>query len=697
MHFNNLSITLSVLKIPISRTKMKAKLSIVLSALLMTGCLDVKDNDANQELASAVQAQNEILKEQSLSSHNLVGMLENTSKDGSLTGAKVELKVGSQSFVASTINADGSFELLKLPFNSDYTLHVTSADNAFLNRVVYGTTRSVSPGISTYNIGTVYVSKGVEKTIAIVDADTKESITGLTFYTYVHTTQDGRDVDNYLSQAYASTYDAENGTYKLTLPADLLDYVSVSFDLDGDKHNDYRALSNSFNQITNPNQTVSFLTRSDYLLEQDTILLEKNNLELAKELQIRLSLIDKETNSLLDVSLSILNDNDKSFTAVYDTETNQYVADVTYNESIRILMPSFTQGDKYFESNQASINRQNNAIQVNIDGFNRNGALNSNYYMVDLDESVIDLVLGAREIDAQTPIEIVNVSPVSELTQEYNVFYSQAIGVLENSASLTQKDKLVVTLGNASVDDLWVAGTTLISEKDIKLPVETNLTLNNTKLTIKPKNELEKGFTYQYEIGKVSDVKNELAADVNGDDSNEFEIKKTLATTFDINSLVLENNNYFNNGVLITASNTAGTTSSTFENSQKVILMFPENASLDMFENFTLKVISYIDDGVVRNNFDTYRLVSNGSVIQSLRKYHVVQLASNEAVVYDNINSGTVMLGSNLSNGVGFGLNLGYNYLSDNVTGNENSMTFEYSYELKTGEIKTGTVKFLVQ
>jgi hypothetical protein len=676
---------------------MKAKLSIVLSALLMTGCLDVKDNDANQELASAVQAQNEILKEQSLSSHNLVGMLENTSKDGSLAGAKVELKVGSQSFVASTINADGSFELLKLPFNSDYTLHVTSADNAFLNRVVYGTTRSVSPGISTYNIGTVYVSKGVEKTIAIVDADTKESITGLTFYTYVHTTQDGRDVDNYLSQAYASTYDAENGTYKLTLPADLLDYVSVSFDLDGDKHNDYRALSNSFNQITNPNQTVSFLTRSDYLLEQDTILLEKNNLELAKELQIRLSLIDKETNSLLDVSLSILNDNDKSFTAVYDTETNQYVADVTYNESIRILMPSFTQGDKYFESNQASINRQNNAIQVNIDGFNRNGALNSNYYMVDLDESVIDLVLGAREIDAQTPIEIVNVSPVSELTQEYNVFYSQAIGVLENSASLTQKDKLVVTLGNASVDDLWVAGTTLISEKDIKLPVETNLTLNNTKLTIKPKNELEKGFTYQYEIGKVSDVKNELAADVNGDDSNEFEIKKTLATTFDINSLVLENNNYFNNGVLITASNTAGTTSSTFENSQEVILMFPENASLDMFENFTLKVISYIDDGVVRNNFDTYRLVSNGSVIQSLRKYHVVQLASNEAVVYDNINSGTVMLGSNLSNGVGFGLNLGYNYLSDNVTGNENSMTFEYSYELKTGEIKTGTIKFLVQ
>lgn len=676
---------------------MKAKLSIVLSALLMTGCLDVKDNDANQELASAVQAQNEILKEQSLSSHNLVGMLENTSKDGSLAGAKVELKVGSQSFVASTINADGSFELLKLPFNSDYTLHVTSADNAFLNRVVYGTTRSVSPGISTYNIGTVYVSKGVEKTIAIVDADTKESITGLTFYTYVHTTQDGRDVDNYLSQAYASTYDAENGTYKLTLPADLLDYVSVSFDLDGDKHNDYRALSNSFNQITNPNQTVSFLTRSDYLLEQDTILLEKNNLELAKELQIRLSLIDKETNSLLDVSLSILNDNDKSFTAVYDTETNQYVADVTYNESIRILMPSFTQGDKYFESNQASINRQNNAIQVNIDGFNRNGALNSNYYMVDLDESVIDLVLGAREIDAQTPIEIVNVSPVSELTQEYNVFYSQAIGVLENSASLTQKDKLVVTLGNASVDDLWVAGTTLISEKDIKLPVETNLTLNNTKLTIKPKNELEKGFTYQYEIGKVSDVKNELAADVNGDDSNEFEIKKTLATTFDINSLVLENNNYFNNGVLITASNTAGTTSSTFENSQEVILMFPENASLDMFENFTLKVISYIDDGVVRNNFDTYRLVSNGSVIQLLRKYHVVQLASNEAVVYDNINSGTVMLGSNLSNGVGFGLNLGYNYLSDNVTGNENSMTFEYSYELKTGEIKTGTIKFLVQ
>jgi hypothetical protein len=63
----------------------------------------------------------------------------------------------------------------------------------------------------------------------------------------------------------------------------------------------------------------------------------------------------------------------------------------------------------------------------------------------------------------------------------------------------------------------------------------------------------------------------------------------------------------------------------------------------------------------------------------------------------NDANQSTIMLGSSLSNGISFGLHLGYRYLTDNVTGNENSMTFEYSYELKTGEIKAGTVKFLVQ
>jgi len=676
---------------------MKAKLSLVLSALLMAGCLDVKDNDANQELASAVKAQNEILKEQNKSSLKIIGTLENVSAEGTLNGAKVALKVGSEVFSATVINADGSFFIENVPFGSDYQLHITSSENSFYNSIVYGTTRSQQSNAITQNIGNLYLSKSITKEVKVVDFDTKESISGLTFYSYVHSIRSDRegDVDGYVVQSYASTYSEETGMYSITLPEDSYNSIRVSLDLDNDKKDDFEPLSSAFNRVFNPNLTYSYTISNVNLLEQETVFLKKANLNADKNLTVRISLIDKNLGSLLEAPLAIMNEDDRSFDLVYDTENNQYVADVSYKSSIDILLPSFTKDDITFESNSAMISRSNDALQVSTDGINQSGNLQYNHYNLDLDASVVDIVLAVREIDPQTPIQVIAASPVNESTYAYNVFYSQPISLLDGNIFIVQKGKIDVTFGNDSNTDFWIDGSTLIKKIDMGTFVDSTLSLNGTKLTLTPKSALEKGYNYEYQIGKINDVNNETDADVSNDDSRDFAVAIDIPTLFDINSLILDNNNYMNNGTPIVTVNTASVAAPVSNSSQTVSLILP--TQLDkIFENFTLKRVSYTRDGISNISVEKYTIVSKGQAYLA-GATHFLKLASNEDVIYENISSGSFKHGTSLDNGQYITFNPSYYSFNDHTAGNENSMTFEYNYELKSGEVASGTLKLLVQ
>jgi len=684
------------LKYLLSRTKMKAKLSLVLSALLMAGCLDVKDNDANQELANAIKSQNEILKEQNKSSLKIIGTLENLSKDGTLNGAKVELKIGSEVFSPAAINADGSFFIENVPFGSDYQLHLTSSENSFFNAIIYGTTRGQQSNAVTQNIGNLYLSKSITKEIKVVDFETKGNISGLTFYSYVHSIRSDRegDVDGYLAQSYASTYNEDTGMYSITLPEDSYNSVRVSLDLDGDKEDDFEPLSNEFNRVRNPNLTYSYTISNINLFEQETILLKKANLNADQNITVRISLIDKTSASLLDAPLAIMNEDDRSFDVVYDTETNQYVADVRYNSSIDILLPSFTKADTSFESNSARIYRSNETLQVSTDGFSQSGSLQYNSYTLDLDESVVDIVLAVREIDPQTPIKVIAALPVNDSTHAYNVFYSQPISLLDGNISIVQKSKIDVTFGNDSNDDFWINGTTLIEKRDMRTSVDSTLSLNGTKLTLTPKSALEKGYDYEYQIGKVTDVNNEIDADVPNDDSYNFEVSLDVPTIFDINSLILDNNNYMKSGTPIVTSNTAGVAVPVSNTSNRVNLILPTQLE-KIFENFTLKRLSYTYNGTVNASYEKYNIIYKGQGVSSSIQF--LKLAKNEDVTYEHTYSHDFLHGTSVDDGQYIAFTPGYISFPDNTVGNENSMTFEYSYELKSGEVASGTLKLLVQ
>ena len=620
-------------------------------------------------------------------------MLENVSSGGLLSGAKVELVVGDKTYTASDVSADGSFTIVDVPFGSDYLLKVNSSDGSFLNLFVYGTSRGEASTSVTENIGTIYLSKGVDKKIKVEDLATKEGIEGLTFYSYTHIVKDSREgaVSTHLEDGYKSTYDAQTKTYTIKVPQDRANTILVSFDIDDDKVDDFSPESNRFRRVLNPNMSHSYLISNTNLLEQDTILLNKVE-DTYHKLKLRVSLIDKNVKDLLGVSVTAVNEDGNSFDLVFDESTNQYVADVTYEREIRILVPSFSKDDMSYASNSARVSRGDN-LQVTTDGFNNYQNLSYHSYNVDLDAAEIDLVLAIEEISFQSSIEMITASRVAS-DYSYRVFYSHPIGLLEDSVSLVHKDKISVIKGNASDSDLWLDGQTFISEEDVNVDVEVSLSLNNTKLFMKPISVLEAGSNYQYVIDDVKDLASDINADVDNDNSSVFKTKYT-STTFDINSLVIDNNNYMNKGLPIVTQNTAGQNVVANNSWGNVNLVLPANLE-EIFENFTIEQVSYTKNGAPHIDFERKEIVRNGSA--NARTFYALQLAMNESVTFRRgVSSSRYFRGMAIEDRKFSYVQLGYNSFLDHTDTSENSVTFNYSYELKSGEIKTGTLKRFVQ
>lgn len=675
---------------------MKLKLSLIASAILLTGCLEVEDNKSNQELANAVNAQNEILKqqnEQNKKQLTIVGVLENVSTDGTLTGAKVELVVGDKTYPASDIAADGTFTISDAPFGSDYLLKVTSSDGSFFNSFIYGTSRGETSTSVIENLGTIYLSKSVDKTFSVEDSAADEAISGLTFYSYTHTVQNDREggISGYLENSYQSIYDAEAKTYTIKVPQDRTNSIRVSFDVDGDKTDDFTPVVNQFSRVLNPNMSNSYLISNVNLLEQDTILLNKA-VERSHNLKLRVSLIDKDISDLLDVNITAVNGDDKTFDFVFDEDNKQYVADVTYERQIEILVPSFSKGDVYYASNSARIYR-NDDLQVTTDGFDSNQNMTYRSYNVDINSTEIDLVLAINETTPESPVEMVTVSKVTD-DYSYRVFYSRPIALLDDSVSLIQKDKTLVIKGNASDSDIWLDGQTFISEDDVNVDADASLSLNNTKLTLKPKVVLEAGTEYQYVIEDVKDVASDTDADISNDNSREF-TTKYAPITFDINSLIIDNNNYMNKGQPIITQNTAGQNVTPDNSYGSANLILPPNLE-DIFEHLTIEQVSYVRNGTQQIAVRRMEVVRNGDASGYL--YNALKMAENENVIFgDGVNSSRYFRGLTIDDGKFSYAQLGYNSLRDHTDSSESSVTFNYSYELKSGEVKAGTLKLFVQ
>jgi hypothetical protein len=305
------------------------------------------------------------------------------------------------------------------------------------------------------------------------------------------------------------------------------------------------------------------------------------------------------------------------------------------------------------------------------------------------DQSGIDLVIYPYGNES-TELEVILASSNLDANPyKYKVFYSNSIAIEEGNIFIVREDTLEVVRGDDSDSDFVLPGTTLITRTDKELDtVDYELSLNNTLLTLQPTGAFVPGYDYYYKIDEVVDRASETAVNLE-DNSNWFEGKST--DTFELSDIILDNNNYFNEGEVIRASNTAGTLVSSSSSSASVYLFLP--LSIRSLENFTLSKVLVVDDGDSESTSKFYDIIDDGEV-DDPSLVNTVSTASNENI--EGVSTSDIYRGTSLADGRYYRLNL-YEQMDDHTATNTNTVTFEYAYNVAGGEVQTGNITLEVQ
>ena len=669
--------------------------AIALVMVSLTACIKVEDNNNNDDLVTALQQQNEILTaqneaQQSEASVTLIGKVTNISTDSSAQTASVIIKVGSAWSEPTAVAADGSFELSALPFNSDYTLVVQSEDSAFLSRTYYGSTKEGSTGINYQDIGTLQVSEGELKSFSFLDSKTNESVLGLKLYSISHIIQQERAgvVSGDEKIFHTSSYNETTSQYEIMLPKDIVLNLYGSLDLDGDGDNDY--------QVEGSNNYTSYLVHAESVNDTSTIyLIDQTPLE--QNIEFRISALDEESNVLEDLTLIIDDDTNGKIFSEFDDTIGQYVINAKLTQSVEILLPAFNLDNKTFDSSRVYISRySDDRLRIQTPGYSGNGYHTTITYYVPENSEVLDIVL-QPEHNTSGSSQIKVVAKTSSLgTQDatYKVFYSQPIELSGDSVELKQKDVLTVVRGNDSLDDLVLSGTTLVSRKDIIVSTNSDLSLNNTQLTVIPESVLPGGYQYQYLINEVVDSSTNTLVNISGDDSSTFFLDEKNDDAFDINTLRLDNNNYYNNGELIKAENTAGDATNYSHRSNYANVIVPTTA-VNTFKSLTLQKMIVTNQNNSTNNVNSWQIIKDGQ-LNNLSTRYALSTSENEIITYENSNNYSIIRGMAHPDGQIYMLSTS-EYLYDNTDDSENSIIFQYSFETIEGEISTGDITLEVQ
>ena len=352
-----------------------------------------------------------------------------------------------------------------------------------------------------------------------------------------------------------------------------------------------------------------------------------------------------------------------------------------------IQIPAFSVGEINYQSASINIGEQNDGrLSVYYSG----AADYASYYVSSDTESLSFAIQPQEIVNNVSELEAVLVSEPSKMDSSWNVFYSQSVAVEVSDVTLTNLDAFTVTKGNASTDDLVLAGTTSIVG-GIDMAVSVALSKNDTRLTVSPDSLLVAGDSYQYTVGTIEVVATGQTIDL-ASDSKQFTVPANEEAVFDIAQVRLDNNNYTTNGNAITAQNTAGEASTPFDYDRNVYLVLP--STVNSLQSFTMRRVSIVEDGSSALSTETYNLVENGNV--QLNSSALVALAQNETLYTDNINF-SIYDGMNLPDVAKAYMRQMYIYLSDSTSSNENSATFEYAYETKSGDVVTGNIKLNVE
>jgi hypothetical protein len=655
---------------------------ISVSLCLLTACLEVENDNNNEDVVQVIQAQNEILSGTNNSiipgtpaaSVTLTGIVVNALDNQAVSTSNITIIAADVVLVDSVSFNGGEFKLENLPANSDIEMIIESSNNEFLSRAYFINTGHSNAVNTANDFGQFEVSTAKDMQITVINKTSGLPLTGLAFKASSHYGTSSRS-NKY---QHHSTYNEANGVYHITIPKFLNIMVRANLDLNKDGEIDYNP---ELNNNISSNELYFLSSNSD---ESLTLYVEEKM--PLKEIEFRITMIDASANVLLGAELFSTDSAGTQTTSTFDAATQQYVISAMFGDYSQVEIPSFMANDISYQSASISLNKNDDdSLRVNI-----SGALENCCYNI-ANTDVVELAVMPRIVtnDSSSLEVVIAANEVNYIDKSFSIFYSQAITTSVNSLSLINTSGFTVVKGNDSSTDVILPGTTVVSGM-VDIPVSFETSLNDTKLTITPVNSLSKGQNYQYNVGNLVVKSTEKSVDVNND-SLSFYIENN--DDFDINDVHLDNNNFTSNGNAITLSNSAGDSSSPSNYDRSVYLYLP--SSIETLQSFSMRLYSVTEDGVSYNSVRNFTLVRDSNT-NNVSPLGLVKLAENETLITESLQTSIETGTAQLDNQKVYRASTSI-YASDDLDSSENSLTFEYAYQTKAGDIVTGTINLPVQ
>ena len=350
---------------------------------------------------------------------------------------------------------------------------------------------------------------------------------------------------------------------------------------------------------------------------------------------------------------------DGTVEATYNAETKQYTIDFDFsqNNSAEIYLASGTYGEETYPTAKIRISSYNNEFRIEYDG-NVGGSSNNDYYynVAKPEDNKMDFVIkphfgGTANISSDVDVLY---SSFDDQTQKYSVFFNRPVEIVDEGVQLYNSNHVEVIRGDDSSSDLILPGTTLLKRSSEKLDFNVDYSFNNTRVDITPVSPAIQGTSIHLYIDYVKDIKQDELESVNYNSSNEtLTLSASEGEVFSIQDLILDNNNYFNEGELIVSENTAGVAASPSFSSNSVYLYVPKTASL--LKYLYLRVVGRIENGIEYDENDGLIKAINDGAFNLSSSYYHVNLAVNE-IITENY-SGNFLKGTSLTEGYHYRLN----------------------------------------
>lgn len=599
------------------------------------------------------------------------------------TDAVISYQVGD--FISGNVEiTDGNYTITGLPGNSDVTLLIESTSDAFMPLETIKHTYETDYKVNYQTVSEIQVSPAVTFYFPILDLNTKEAITDLNF-----TTMNYNDSD-YSFVTFTSSFDVETQLYSVTVPKFGFSFRLLALlDTNGDGLSDYRIHANG-NQYC---CSTTLVLENNYFSELTPMYLSKlTTLTEPQSLQVRMTVVDENLNNVVGAELFVLDAlNDTA--SKYNSELAQYSLDLKVLNKVQITLPSFEYEDTLYHSNLVTLTLAEDETILVKNEMSSHYQFESNYTVEKTDQGV-DIVVYTKTLEHNNDSNLTLVASSDTVNPEdysYKMFFSVPVKLTEGKIELLHLNKLTVTKGNSSDVDLILPGYTSISFEDTPVELDIELSLNNTLLTISPKTKITAKNSYRLTIEEVLESSTDQVYKLNESKNFISEVKLSDSAMFDINSIVLDNNNFMNNDAYIVQRNTADIVYSGGVSNSHARLFFPKE--IHLLKNFTMKKNVVTSNGVTSYSDTLMNIVKDGTV--RVDSISALSLAKNEEIILDSYYS-QLLYGTSLTDGQYWATN-SIQYLSDNTDSVTNSISFEYSYETLSGEIHTGTIELPVQ